>query len=186
MREADFPPNEAVRRMLRLNVVLGQEKFVKVPIVLEFKPEGSEDEYMVEADYVWDPEDDKKGPISLAYFSHHRSGPDAEWEEPSPPETRFDLVKLSKPPFGRWRMRIKNGGTNVNGQPINPTNYPGLFANEPPQEVQKEPDTPQLMLDGQPIQVTEIPDQTELDLSWLTDILFAVTYDAKVEYKYAQ
>lgn len=139
LHHADFPPNEEVQAMLRLNLAFEQQHFVAVPIELEFWPEdkagGPAFVYRVTTSYTWDPNKPNSGPISLLAFSHRRlaSAPDNQWEA-----ICTTLATSTLKPFGRWILRIKNEETN------------------------------------------------EPDLGWLTDALFVVTYDATVDYCYAQ
>ena len=71
--------------------------------------------------------------------------------------TRLDQLR----PFGRWRLRIPNGDQWPSGDAIDPAAYPGLYAGE------------------------EEAGQRRLDLGWLTDVLFVVTYEASVDYRFA-
>lgn len=138
----DFPPNESIDSMIRLNLVFSQERFVKVPVELKFCPDGTTDEYSVQVDFNWDISQNKGDPISLISFTHLNGNP------------IITLLSTLKP-FGRWRLKIR---TEVD-QGV----YSELFK-------------------GSAI----VGKQIKLDLSWLKDVLLVITYQAKVEYKYAE
>jgi hypothetical protein len=151
LSKADFPPNEDLKNMIRLNLALKQERAVKVPLELEFIPEGQEVgqeiHYVAQQDYDWDKAQNRGGPISLMVFDQ-KIHPDA-----TPPEPNPILTTLS--PFGRWRITIRTD--------VDHALYAELFKG-----------------------ATMVGTQIKLDLSWLTDALFVVTYDATVEYCYAK
>lgn len=163
IRKSDFPPNESVIEMLRLNLVLAQEQTlrkssVKAPIEIEFIPDepiGAMDLYAVQIEFDWDIANDKGGPISLTAFSHKNG-------QTSPIPILFSTLK----PFGRWRLKIKTNGQDSAGRTIDSANYPELFKNSSSISIGN-------------------PNQTKLDLNWLKDILFVITYNANVEYKFA-
>lgn len=163
IRKSDFPPNEFVSEMLRLNVVLAQEQTlskssVKAPIEIEFitgEPTGAMDVYTVQTEFDWDIANDKGGPISLTAFSHKNG-------QATPNPIPFSTLK----PFGRWRLKIKANGQDSVGRTIDSANYSELFKNSSSISIGN-------------------PNQTKLDLNWLRDILFVITYNANVEYKFA-
>lgn len=150
----DFPPNEELENMRRLNLALDQTQPVKLPLVIEFQPKNSSLIYMVEADYVWNRQDSTGGPLSLTEFTHRRSVTDTNWTEA---KTEFSS---NLKPWGCWRVHIQNGGTRLDGSPVDETTYPGIFSGS-----------------------TESGQQC-LNLEGLRDALFVVTYDARVVYCY--
>lgn len=148
LKANDFLPNETVESINRLTLALRQQRFVKVPVYLEFLPDGSNTSYRAAGDIAWDPAQPSSGPLVFTRFTEQRTG-NAEWQAvPS----SLDSLR----PFGRWRIWLRNDAA------IDPAAYPGLFGNEPP-----------------------VYGQRQLDLSWLTDMLFVVGYDSKVEYRFA-
>jgi hypothetical protein len=148
----DYPPNEDVKRITRLILGLQQVRSFKVPLEIEYIPDGqavgNENHYVVRKDYYWDKAQDMGGPISLVSFDEKvNSNIDL------PGESNPSISSLS--PYGTWQIKIRTD--------VKPTDYPELFQN-----------------------AKTVDNQIRLDLSWLTDMLFVVNYDAEVEYGYAE
>jgi Tc toxin complex TcA C-terminal TcB-binding domain len=155
IQAADFPPNEQIGKMERFNITFQQQRYARVPLELQLRPAGGTAEYAVDIDFAWDPADPQSGPPSRTTFTRRRSGPSAAWQA-----TQTSVSSLS--PIGRWRVRIKNAGSDAAGQPVDPVRYPALFSTEPP-----------------------VHSQRRLDLDWLVDAMLAIHYEAGLDYRYA-
>ena len=148
IQPGDFPPNEAMQRMVRLNLALWQSQYIRVPITIDFLPDRIEDAYRVEADIAWNPSDPNTAPLAITAFSHRRSASNS-WEAV---ETRLTELR----PFGRWRIQLRNDNS------LDTASYPGYFSSEPP-----------------------VYGQRQLDLSWLSDALLVLSYEAGISYQFA-
>jgi len=141
--------------MSRLSLAFRQEKFTKMPLEIVFQPEESNTAYAIDGDYLWDEKAPNTGPFSFTAFTYRRNSENDPWQAAA-----TSLSTLT--PFGDWYLKIKNGGTRLNGQPIDPTAYQGLFSNVPARY-----------------------GQNVLDLDGLLDALIVIAYEADTQYQYA-
>jgi hypothetical protein len=152
----DFPPNEDVQRSARLTLALSQERFVKAPLEIEFQPDG-------------------KAPDGKQYA--YRAQADYTWNPDNTASGPLGLASFaqrreaSAPPTAAWET-VATPVTNLKPfgiwrlrirTDVASGAYPELFRG-----------------------AATVNNQVKLDLSWLKDALFVVTYDATVEYRYAQ
>jgi hypothetical protein len=151
----DFGPNEADHKMSRVSLAFRQKQFAKMPLEVQFRPEGSNTIYAFDGDYNWDIANPTTSPFALTAFTYQRADESNPWQGIL---TSLNTLK----PFGTWCIKLKNGGTRLNGEVIQPADYPDIFGSAPAQY-----------------------GQNVLDLEGLVDGLLAIAYEASVLYEFA-